>query len=448
MPTKQTYYFDTNGHTVKNKWFTFPSKQTYYFDNDGHTVKNRWYTMPTKHTYYFDTNGHTVRNKWFTFPSKQTYYFDNDGHTVKNRWYTFTTGTYYLSNDGHTVKNEWYTMPTGKTYYFTNNGHTVKNQWYTFAGNQTYYFNNDGHTVKNEWFTMPAGQTYYFDNNGHTVKNRWYTMPTKQTYYFDTNGHTVRNRYYALNGETYYFNNNGVKQNDNLVEQWKKLLNGFNGHHVMIAVQSQKDGSVHEYSNAPGYRLPMASTVKVAVLSQLLHNTNGNLNDYQKNLASKMIRNSDNNATTTLVNRYLGGTKGMQAIYSALGMSQTTPGENNHWGLTKTTATDQLKLLNEIFIKPHSSYLNDKSRNYIKSLMGSVSAGQNWGVSAGSKDFYLKNGWLALSPSWTWYVNSIGYIPRGNDSYTIAVYSDNNLPMSVGVNKIEALARATRNTSF
>lgn len=152
----------------------------------------------------------------------------------------------------------------------------------------------------------------------------------------------------------------------------------------MIAIQSQKDGIVREYNNNPGHRYTMASTVKVAVLAQLLHNTNGNLNGYQQSLAARMIRNSDNAATTEIVRNYLGGVSRMQDLYNALGMSETTPGPGTSWGLTTTTAADQLKLLNEIYMKPHSNYLNDQLRNYIKSLMGSVSGDQRWGISAGS----------------------------------------------------------------
>ncbi|WP_124032070.1 hypothetical protein [Limosilactobacillus vaginalis] len=98
-----------------------------------------------------------------------------------------------------------------------------------------------------------------------------------------------------------------------------------------------------------------------------------------------------------------------------------------------------------LFLKFRSSYLNDNSRNYIKSLMSSVNPSQTWGISAGSNQYYIKNGWLALSSPWPWYVDSIGFIPgANNDGYTIAVYTDNNIPMSVGVNMIESLARATK----
>ena len=90
----------------------------------------------------------------------------------------------------------------------------------------------------------------------------------------------------------------------------------------------------------------------------------------------------------------------------------------------------------------HSSYLNRKSQDYIRHLMHTVSAGQRWGISAGSSDYYLKNGWVPFG--WNgndpWFVNSIGFIPNNGHGYTIAIYSANNL-FSQGINKIEQVAR-------
>ena len=314
-----------------------------------------------------------------------------------------------------------------------------------FRSGTYYYFDPvtrlrvDNAYVKSQW-----GLWYMFGSNGQIVTGPYSWQGS--TYYFDPSSYLrVENQFRAVNGVTHYFNDQGIMQDDSLVTRWESLISGYQGHHIMIAVQSQKTGNIHEYTNTPGYRLITASTVKVAVLALLLHNTNGNLSAYQQQLAANMIRNSDNNATTTLINNYLGGTAGLQAIFSALGMNQTTTAANGHWAQTLTTATDQLKLLNEIFIKPQSDYLNENSRNYIKSLMSSVNSSQTWGISAGSSQYYIKNGWSALAAPWPWFVNSIGFIPgTNNDGYTIAVYTDNNLPMSVGVNMIESLARATK----
>ena len=145
---------------------------------------------------------------------------------------------------------------------------------------------------------------YYFGNDGVRWDNRWMNA-WGHRYYFKWDGSRATSEYFPVNGETYYFDDQGIAHDDPLVVQWKNLLNGYRGHNAMIAIQSQKNGIIHEYNNNPGHRYTMASTVKVAVLAQLLHNTGGNLNSYQQSLASRMIRNSDNAATTEIVRNYL-----------------------------------------------------------------------------------------------------------------------------------------------
>ncbi len=225
----------------------------------------------------------------------------------------------------------------------------------------------------------------------------------------------------------------------NIENTWSSIIARY-GRPVSIAIQLPS-GEVRSYTNVPGHRFVTASTTKVAVLAQLLHVTGGNLDATQQNLAQRMIRYSDNDATTTILYRYLGGVRGCQPLFQALGMNSTFV--DRHWGYTETTATDQLRLLHEIFMTNNSFYLNQRSQNYIKSLMGSVSAGQNWGISAGSSRFFIKNGWNTMGNSSFWNVSSIGYIPNGG--YTIAVYTDSNPGMQAGIRLIEDLARTTQN---
>jgi hypothetical protein len=224
-----------------------------------------------------------------------------------------------------------------------------------------------------------------------------------------------------------------------LVSAWKSIINNYSSP-VSIAVQLKRNSQVISY-NSSWHQWPMASTIKVSVLSGLLHNTDGNLNSYQQDLATRMIRYSDNNATTTLINDYLGGTLNLSQIFSANGMSQTHPA--SWWGLTTTVASDQLKLLNEIYLTSSNGYLNQRSRDYIADLMSTVTPIQRWGISAGSSNYYIKDGWRTLN-GWDWCANSIGYIPRnGNNGYTIAVYTDNNGPLQHGIDILEQLARVT-----
>lgn len=436
----RTYYFSPNGARYTNQFYTNWG-HTYYFGADGARWNNRFYNN-WGHTYYFGGDGARWDNRWMNAWGHY-YYFKGDGARATSEIAKAGNDYYYFDNQG-IMKTNYFLNQGGKVYYFGNDGKEYRNRFYTNWGH-TYYFGSDGVRYTNQFYNN-WGRTYYFGGDGARWDNRWMNAWGNR-YYFKWDGSRATAEYLPVNGETYYFDNQGIAHNDPLVTQWKNLLSGYHGHNAMIAIQSQENGVIREYNNNPGHRYTMASTVKVAVLAQLLHNTNGNLNAYQQSLATRMIRNSDNAATTEIVRNYLGGVSRMQDLYNALGMRETTPGPGTSWGLTTTTATDQLKLLNEIYMKPHSSYLNDQSRNYIKSLMGSVNGSQRWGISAGSNQYYIKNGWLALSAPWPWYVDSIGFIPQANNNgYTIAVYTDNNIPMQVGVNMIESLARATKNT--
>lgn len=75
-----------------------------------------------------------------------------------------------------------------------------------------------------------------------------------------------------------------------------------------------------------------------------------------------------------------------------------------------------MKLLNEIYLKKLSDYLNGQSKDYIKYRRHNVSSG--WGIATGNSDFYIKNGWM---PEGYEYVDSIGYTSGHNWSgYAIA----------------------------
>lgn len=221
---------------------------------------------------------------------------------------------------------------------------------------------------------------------------------------------------------------------------WQQVMNSY-WNSAAIAIQLGRNGAEYSTTNNPGYQYEVASTVKVAVLAQLLHITGGNLNQTQQDLATRMIRYSDNDATTAILNNYLGGTLGINSVFRALGMNNTYA--SRFWGSTLTVPTDQLKLLHMIFLS-NSDYLNSQSRNYIKYLMSTVSSSQRWGISAGSSSYYLKNGWRPASDNGKWEVHSIGYIPNGINIYTIAVYTRNNRDFNWGVSYVEALSRITR----
>ncbi|NRQ39925.1 hypothetical protein HII36_50070, partial [Nonomuraea sp. NN258] len=88
-----------------------------------------------------------------------------------------------------------------------------------------------------------------------------------------------------------------------------------------------------------------ASGVKVDILTALLRRDPGHgLDEGERDLATRMITESDNGAADTLWNR-VGGHEGMAGFYRDLGMTETVPGPTQYWGGTKTSPADRIKLL-------------------------------------------------------------------------------------------------------
>lgn len=219
---------------------------------------------------------------------------------------------------------------------------------------------------------------------------------------------------------------------------WNKVIFTSNND-VAIAVYSPKMHRIYSSSNVPNHKFHMASTVKVSILAGLLVKQNGSLTTHQRSLAKQMIEASDNDSTTELYTD-LGGQSGLQSTFNKFGMTNSTASKS--WGLSTTTAKDQVKLLNNIFYK--SSILSASSRQYINSLMSNIESDQVWGVSTSSSNFALKNGWLEYGSS-KWIINSIGYVKNDNGtSYTIAMYSDKNQSMQTGEEVLNQLARVTK----
>ncbi len=105
-----------------------------------------------------------------------------------------------------------------------------------------------------------------------------------------------------------------------------------------------------------------------------------------------MIELSDNDDTSALWNE-IGGAPAVAAFDRSVGMLATTP--NLSWGLTTTTAADQVKLL-EHLVEPNG-VLTDASRAFTLQLMEHVAPFEYWGASASTPPgttVALKNGWL------------------------------------------------------
>lgn len=211
-----------------------------------------------------------------------------------------------------------------------------------------------------------------------------------------------------------------------------------------VAVLDRRTGQRYSYRGRAKYET--ASVVKVQVLACLLlkaQDVGRDLTATELSLAKRMIRLSDNDATTSLFAK-LGRASGVGACNKRLGLTETKV--NSAWGLTRTTVNDQVKLLSELV--DTSGPLDAGSRKLAYTLMSTVDDSQDWGVPAAARateKFTVKNGWLARSTeNYRWIINSVGRITGPGTDVSIAVLSHDNSTMSSGISTVQKVAKLTR----
>jgi beta-lactamase class A len=219
---------------------------------------------------------------------------------------------------------------------------------------------------------------------------------------------------------------------------------------VEIAVDNLATGSA--WSFGPSTPQDEASVVKVNILAALLASGRGPTNTltaHQRQLATQMIEESDNDAATDLWNA-AGANVGIGAFDKKIGLGDTTPSPCvvcqgfpwPGWGLTTTTPRDQVALLRALFIS--RSYLNQVDRAYELHLMQSIVPDERWGVSSGvptNVSVALKNGWLPLNSTDTdWQINSIGWVRGDARDYLVALLSTGNPSEQYGIQTLDSIS--------
>ena len=142
----------------------------------------------------------------------------------------------------------------------------------------------------------------------------------------------------------------------------------------------------------PGDAQATASIVKVDIMSTLLAQTTSTgqqLSTVDQNLMTTMIEESDNDSATSLWTA-AGGPPGISAFNATIGMTQTTPSACltcpgfswPGWGLTTTTAVDQVDLLKHL-VTPNPQ-IGSSERSYALSLMENIDPSERWGSAVGS----------------------------------------------------------------
>lgn len=186
------------------------------------------------------------------------------------------------------------------------------------------------------------------------------------------------------------------------------------------------------------------STIKVTVLENLLRTQGGvaNLTENEQQLATAMITQSDNAAALSLYNAG-GGDSALRETVSMLGMTHTQIEGGGYFGVSTTSAADQLKVLNEL-VDP--TFLTTADVAYVNDLMANVVTDQRWGTPTMADPGTVtenKNGWLNNdSDSGRWLVNSLGIITIGGQRYLVAAYSQHHPDFNTGVERLNQAVAA------
>ncbi|MGW1465127.1 serine hydrolase [Streptomyces sp. NPDC002308] len=214
---------------------------------------------------------------------------------------------------------------------------------------------------------------------------------------------------------------------------------------LSVAVLDTESGASGGYESTAGQTFDTASIVKVDILAALLltaQDEGRELTASERASAATMIENSDNASATRLL-QVVGGESALDAANERLGLTGTTA--SHAWGLSQTTAADQVRLLEAVFAPSGGtagSPLSADSRAYVQELMGQVEADQRWGVSAAGGDALLKNGWMPRTTTGLWDINSVGRVESGGRTYLVAVLSDGHATQQAGITLVEAAAKA------
>ncbi|MBW5425897.1 hypothetical protein GKQ77_30775, partial [Streptomyces sp. BG9H] len=210
---------------------------------------------------------------------------------------------------------------------------------------------------------------------------------------------------------------------------------------VSVSVRDTRTGLVCDLASHRRY--DAASVAKVLTMEAALlraQEWGRGLTAWERRRIRPMITRSDNDATGRLWHDL--GHAYLSRFLRRVGTTATTLGPYGYWGLTRTTAADQQRLLG--VLTGARGVLKPAARAYGLRQMAEVRGDQRWGVPAGMPRglrAHLKNGWLPRAVH-GWRVHSVGVFTGGDRTYRIVVLTHGNPTMAYGVRTVERVAQA------
>jgi hypothetical protein len=215
-----------------------------------------------------------------------------------------------------------------------------------------------------------------------------------------------------------------------------------------VSVSAVNLGNGKHVTAGAGKGMLEASVSKIALLEILLleRQDEGRLltNNEDSQLVA-MIEHSSNDAANDVFD-LAGGHEEVVEEQKPLGLDTkiTVYGSGNLWGLTTSSASQQIVLLRNLV--DDDSPLNAASRAYALNLLQHVESDQRWGVPVAAdkgSTYAVKNGWLAVdSDHDLWAVNSDGIITVRGKQVLVSVMTQHGTSFNGGVAYVEKLVKA------
>jgi hypothetical protein len=231
-----------------------------------------------------------------------------------------------------------------------------------------------------------------------------------------------------------------LRLNRRLAAALRPVIHGSGGR-IAVGVIDASTGAQALYGASRHFHT--ASIERVDILAALLlaqQKAGTQLTEQQAQLVAPMIESGDSEAAAALW-RLDRSSLRLAAANSDLGLAHTVLAPSGSLSLTKTTVTDQLRLLTDL--SASGSRLNSASRDYEIGLMEDVQASQRWGVSAAASPGTVPavaDGWERSATLWV--TNSIGIVDHGGQQLLIVVMASEMPSKAAGVAADSAAALA------
>ena len=208
-----------------------------------------------------------------------------------------------------------------------------------------------------------------------------------------------------------------------------ELRRRFPAARFSASVLDLRDGCTYELH--PGRSMTTASVFKVQLLAGVLLRAQAegrDLTTWEMARVRPMISESANSPASELFTS-LGGAVGANRLAMSLGMRETSTSSGT-WGLTRTTASDQVHLLRQLLVG--GGPLGDAARRRAVVELHGVIPSQRWGITEGVPAGWpvaLKNG-FAPSPCCGWRLNSVGQVGH---AWLVATFGDGWATEAAGI---------------